>query len=112
MTSPPTAIAVPRPDGSIRTASQTEVLIRDAHRVLGAAGVEMGPRKVARLVRRFESRVARNGWTFGEFLCNAVLLTAEQRRRALSNPDAAKVISYSDPTGEAAVNRVLRGGGK
>jgi hypothetical protein len=50
----------------------------------------------------------RNGWTFFEFLANAVQLSAEQRRQALCDPDTARVISYLDPTGETAVNNVRR----
>jgi hypothetical protein len=55
--------------------------------------------------------VESNGLAFEEFLANSVQLTAEQRRRALANPDIARVIAYADPTGEAAVNNVLRDDG-
>jgi hypothetical protein len=36
-----------------------------------------------------------------------VQLTAQQRRQALANPDIARVIAYTDPTGETAVNNVM-----
>jgi hypothetical protein len=68
----------------------------------------MSPSKVSRLVRRFEARVERNGMTFHEFLVNAADLTADQRRRALADPDLARVTAYFDPVGEEAVRRVMR----
>jgi hypothetical protein len=89
---------------------QTERLIRSAHVILDGCGYEMGPRRVHRLVRKFEARVARNGWEFFDFLANAVLMDADQRRRALLDPDVARAISYADPTGEAAVAKVMRAG--
>ncbi|MCV7208335.1 hypothetical protein H7J75_06655 [Mycolicibacterium canariasense] len=79
-----------------------------AHRILANCGVTMSPSKVSRLVRQFEARVARNGWTLFEFIANAVSLSADQRRQALAHPDIVCVLSYADPTGETAVNNVLR----
>jgi hypothetical protein len=109
--SPPAASAATRPSGGSKSAeanSQTEQAIRAAHVVLGGCGVEMSPSKVSRLIRQFEARVLRNGWTFFEFFANAVQLSAEQRRRALCNPEVARVISYLDPTGETACRNVMR----
>jgi hypothetical protein len=48
------------------------------------------------------------GFAFFDFLANAVRLTAEQRRRALADPDVSRVISYADPTGETAVRNIAR----
>jgi hypothetical protein len=93
---------------SAEATSQTQQAINAAHVILANCGVGMSPSKVSRLVRQFEARVARNGWTLFEFLTNAVQLSADQRRAALANPDVARVISYVDPTGETAVNNVLR----
>lgn len=81
-----------------------ESLIKAAHLVLENCNVRMSPSKVSRLVRDYQRHVAANGFPFLDFLVNAVQLTAEQRRQALMNPDIARVISYADPTGEAAVN--------
>nr|MCV7317250.1 hypothetical protein [Mycolicibacillus parakoreensis] len=64
------------------------------------------------MVRDYKRRVEQNGFPFEAFLVNSAVLSAEQRRRALLNPDIARVISYADPTGETAVSRVLRGGAK
>jgi hypothetical protein len=72
----------------------------------------MSPRKVNRLVRRFEARVQRNGWSFFEFFTNAIRLTDDQRRRALCDPDLARIFRYADdPTGEDAVANVMRADG-
>ena len=71
----------------------------------------IAPRRVNRMVRQFQARVERNGWKFFEFFTNALRLTAEQRRAALAGPDVARAIAYADPTGETAVNNVIRGAG-
>lgn len=106
------ATAAPSTSGGTTGAEahgQTERLIRAATQILDGCGYGMGPRKVHRLVRKFEARVARNGWEFFDFLANAVLMDADTRRRALLDPDVARVIAYADPTGETAVSNVLRG---
>jgi hypothetical protein len=89
-------------------APSTERLIRAAHDILNGCGYEMSAPKVSRLVRRYEATVHRNGWSLFDYLATAVSLDAEQRRRALLNPDVARAIAYADPTGETAVNRVMR----
>lgn len=101
------AVAAPMSGGT----TSAESLIRDAHLALNNAGVHMSPSKVSRLVRQFKHRVEANGYSFGEFLANAVVMNAEQRRCLLANPDIARVISYADPTGEVAVARVMLAGG-
>lgn len=45
---------------------------------------------------------------FGAYLLHRVELTAEQRRRAMANPDTQYLLCYSDPTGETAVRNVMR----
>lgn len=102
---PPALLATREPSGGSTSA---DTLIAHAQKLLGNCGVEMSPSRVSRLVRQFKHRVETNGFGFDSFLLNAVQLTADQRRKALAHPDIARVISYSDPTGEAAVNNVLR----
>ena len=87
---------------------QTERLVRDAHVILDGVGYPMSRPKVSRLVRRYETTVARNGWSLFDFIATAVQLDAEQKRRAMLHPDIARVIAYADPTGEAAVRNVMR----
>ena len=101
----PAALATATSGGSTRT----EALIKAAHLVLDNCGLRMVPAKVARLVRDYERSVAANGFSFFAFLANAVQLTEQQRHRALANPDVARAISYADPTGESAVNNVMKG---
>jgi hypothetical protein len=89
----------------------TENLIRAAHLVLDNCGMTMSPSKVSRLVRDYRRHVAPNGYPFFSFLATAVQLSDEQKRVALMNPEIARAVSYADPTGETAVNNVLRRGG-
>jgi hypothetical protein len=108
--SPPTVIAYSS-GGSVsaEVTSQTQRRIAAAHKLLTGTGYYMSPSKVSRLVRQFETRLESAGADFFDFLANKVQLTTEQRIRALANPDIARVIAYADPTGESAVNNVIRG---
>ncbi len=92
------------------TGAQLELMTRAAHTALSECDVVVGPSKVARLVRRFGKALSRNGVTFHEFLGREVRLTSEQRHRLLGHPEWARVIAYSDPTGEEATNRAMRHG--
>ena len=103
--SPPTAQMRPTTTGGSTSA---ETLIKHAHKLLGNCGISMSPSKVSRLVREFKHRVEGNGFSFEAFLVNSVDLTNEQRVKALANPEVARVIAYADPTGELAVQRVMR----
>ena len=108
--SPPGALgATAVPAGSCAAAKERDRLIVATQTILANCGVEMGARKVNRIVQTFSERVERNGFAFFDFLANAVRLDAEQRRAALANPDVQRVISYADPTGEMAVANVMRG---
>lgn len=68
----------------------------------------MSHSKVVRIVRRFEDSHDGHGLSFFYYLAAMVRLDAEQQRQMLLNPDVARVIAYADPTGETAVNRVMR----
>jgi hypothetical protein len=63
--SPPTSTK-PRSGGSIsaEARSQTQQAITATHTILANLGIEMSPSKVSRLVRQYEARVMRNGWTY------------------------------------------------
>ena len=104
------AAATPTSGGttSAEATGQTERLIRIAWTVLKNTGYPMGGSKVRRLVRTFEARVAGNGWSFFDYFANSIQLDAEHRRQLLNRPEVRRVISYADPTGETAVNRVMR----
>lgn len=102
---PPGLLATREATGGSTSA---ETLINHAQRLLANCGVPMSSSKVSRLVRQFKKRVEGNGFPFEAFLINSIQLTTDQRRKALQQPDIARVISYSDTTGETAVNNVLR----
>ena len=85
-----------------------EDLKKVARTILWNVGFNYSPNKIARLCLTFSERVERNGFDFFDFLANTVQLDADQRRRALANPEIARAISYADPTGEAAVRNVMR----
>lgn len=94
---------------SAEATSQTQKRINAVHAILNNCGCYMSPSKVNRIVRQFEHQAERNGWTFVDFLTNKVALSAEQRRQVLADPDTARIFPYrDDPTGEDAVNNVMR----
>lgn len=98
------------PAGSWCSGPERDRLITAAHTVLANCGFPVSPRKVNRLAQTFQARVARNGFSFFDFLANSVQLDEQQRRQALANPDVARAIAYADPTGETAVHNVMREG--
>lgn len=67
----------------------------------------MSPSKVARLIARFDRAVGR-GRSFHEFLTTEAHLPPAVIRKLLTHPEWHRVIAYHDPTGETAVNNVLR----
>jgi len=82
-----------------------------ARRLVDASGLYLGQNKILRLALKFKA-YAPQGDTpaFLRWFANEVNLNAEQRRRAARvNPEIARVISYADPTGEAAVNNICHG---
>lgn len=91
------------------TAPTQPDLIKVARIILDNCEIPFGTRKITRLVHDFKRRAPHaDGHLFFQYLASAVSLTAEQRRAALTNPDIARAISYHDPTGETAVNNVMR----
>ena len=106
------------PPGVARTSSSNrsnsvsgmEDLKSAAQIILWNCGVPYGPNRIYRLCAEFVERVQGNGFDFFDFLANKVALSVEERRRALADPEVQRVISYADPTGEAAVARAMRSG--
>lgn len=112
MSAPPGVVArISETPGTNFPGSEARRLKAVAATVLSNCGIEYGPNRVNRLVVDFMTRVERNGFAFFGCLANRVQLTAEQRRRALADPDLVRVLSYADPTGETAVRHVMRAGG-
>ena len=73
-------------------------------------GINLGPNRINRLAVDFARQFPTgSGWMFFLHLANDVLRVSEsQHRRLLINPDIARVISYTDRTGEEAVTNVMR----
>jgi hypothetical protein len=106
--SPPGAIA-PFARPGVSTPLEKNHLIRAARLILDNCGIAFSEHKITRLVIRFLDRAPNaDGHVFFQFLTNAVQMSEAQKRSALSNPDVPRAISYSDPTGETAVNNVMR----
>ena len=104
-----TAITDNRRNMSAEANNQTtEDLTRHAYAILDACGRTMTRSKVSRVVRQYQRSVEHNGWVFWDCFANAMLLTNTGRQRLVANPDIERVISYLDPTGERAVNNVMR----
>lgn len=80
-----------------------------AHAALSSAGVPMSPSKVNRLIKKFDRAARKHGATFYEFLVNEAHLPAAAVRAAMGNPDWQRVVAYADPTGETAVNNIMKG---
>jgi len=110
--SPPGLRATPRAPGGTTSPGSHELAVRAAHKALRDCGVEILPCKVNRILRGFEKRARREGVTFHEFLSGAAGLTPGQRRRIAADPDLQRVIAYTDPTGETAVDNILKRAGR
>lgn len=114
--SPPGLLADPQTSGSSTRAeatSQTQKRYEAACRLALSWNIGWSPMKVLKLVRRYEYAVESNGYTLFDFLVNAAKLTEDQRHearaQALSDPDNLILLGYNDhPTGETAVNNVMR----
>ena len=78
-----------------------ESLIRHTHAQLAAAQAVVSPSKVSRLVRAY---VARHGVASGRRMVNRFVDSA-----ASDYEFGTWCLSYSDPTGEAAVRNVMAG---
>jgi prophage antirepressor-like protein len=94
--------------GVAASPTKTE-LVNAARTVCRCLGLSLSENKIVRLVLRFKDKAPHGSkFLFFQFLCSAVDVNTDQRRAALLNSDVARVIGYSDPTGEQAVNNVLR----
>lgn len=84
------------------------VLVSDASMILTRCGIDVRGSWLRRTVNDYLARVERTGYPFGPWLMARVELNAEQRRRAMADPECHSFLCYSDPTGEAAVRNVMR----
>lgn len=107
MNAPPGLMADIRMGGS--ASPSTNELVNAARLILDNCGIAFSTNKIVRLVLQF-NRVMPDatGHAFFLYLTNAVQMSEAQKVSALSNPDIARCIAYADPTGESAVNNVMR----
>ena len=85
-------------------------MMNAARLILDNCGIHYSANRISRMVRRFiDWSPTAGGDAFFYFLANEVQMSDAQRRAALTNSDIARAISYVDPTGETAVNNVMRG---
>jgi hypothetical protein len=103
-----TATIVATSTGSWHGGPDRDRLIAAAHTVLSNCGFKSSASRVSRLVRDYERHAQGYGYDFGGFVANSVAAHGD-RRRAVVAHELRRVVSYSDPTGEAAVRHVLRG---
>jgi hypothetical protein len=82
-------------------------LIRDARLLLDAVGLTRGGNWISRVVRDYLSAPVQ-GLPFGMFLTAQVELNDIQRRHLAERADLRYLLTYSDPTGEAAIRRVMK----
>jgi hypothetical protein len=107
MSAPPGLMAAPVFGGS--TAPSKNEMIGAARLILDNCGIGFGTRKVIRIVTEFADRAPNgSGHAFFLYLTNAVQMSESQKVAALRNPDIARAIAYADPTGETAINNVMR----
>ncbi|QZT65867.1 hypothetical protein [Mycolicibacterium austroafricanum] len=107
MNGPPGLMPGYRMGGS--ASPSTNELVNAARLILDNCGIKFSTNKIVRLVVRFSRSMPQaSGYAFFLYLTNAVQMSEAQKASALSNPDVARCIAYADPTGESAVNNVLR----
>lgn len=102
--SPPVA-TVTTASGGTTSAVTRETLIRDAHRLLDARGIQRSASWVRRVVSRYVRSEVRP--PFGDHL------GAELDTPRLAHGDSGdrRLLGYRDPTAEAAIRNVMAGRG-
>lgn len=82
-------------------------LVADARLLLEACGVKRGGNWISRTVRDFLSAPLQ-GLPFGLFLAVRLELSVHQRLELAERADLRYLLTYSDPTGETVVRKVMR----
>jgi hypothetical protein len=88
-------------------AEHTDLLVRDAGKLLDVCGVTRSRQWVSRTVRAYLDAPIRE-MRFGAFLVARVELNNAQRRLLADREDLRYLLTYSDPTGETAMRRVMK----
>lgn len=94
---------------SQRETPSTDQLVHAGRIIVDHFHISFTTSRILRLAIQFKSRAPQGDkYLFFEFLSAQIHLTDSQKRAALSTPEIARVLVYNDPTGEQAVNNVLR----
>lgn len=94
---------------SAEPSGHAEQLIRAGNQLLTFWGIAMSHNRLVKHARRWQREVS--GFTWFDYLANAVQVDDTDRRRARARGDLASTLAYADPTGEKAVRVVMRAGG-
>ena len=87
----------------------TDQLVHAGRVIVDHFHISFTTSRLLRLAIKFKERAPQGDKTlFFGFLASAIDLSETQKRAALSSPDIMRVLGYADPTGEQAVNNVLR----
>jgi hypothetical protein len=90
-------------------AATPDDLIRLTNLIVVNSGIEMSTQRVTRLVRNYRySGVRGRGFEYFDYLCVQLQLRVEERHRLLADPEIAKALTYCDPVGEEATDRVMK----
>jgi len=85
-----------------------ERLAAETRAVLDRFGVRWSPSKTSRVVRAYVHQVQGNRSAFADYVAEQIVLSEHQRRVVAD--ELRRVTAHFDPTGESAVNNVVRGG--
>jgi hypothetical protein len=88
-------------------AEHTDLLVRDAGRLLNTCGVTRSRQWVSRTVHAYLDGPTQEV-PFGVYLAARVELNNAQRRLLAEREDLRYLLTYSDPTGETAMRRVMK----
>jgi len=94
-------------DGGESRPQSVERLTAETRAVLDRFGVHWSASKTSRVVRAYVRTVQGNRSAFADYVADQIMETEHQRRVVAD--ELRRVTAYVDPTGETAVNRVLRG---
>jgi hypothetical protein len=87
----------------------TDQLVTAGRNIVDYFHISFTTSRLLRLAIQFKRRAPQGDKAlFFGFLASAIDLSEEQKRVALMDPEFVKFITYADPTGEQAVNNVMR----
>ena len=88
-------------------AEHTDLLVREAGRLLDTCGVIRSRQWITRTVHAYLNALTQEK-PFGLYLAARVELNNVQRRLLAEREDLRYLLTYSDPTGETAMRRAMK----